>query len=56
MKKRIKAILAKFSGKAAFHAASLMMFVAAIAVNLCVQPIWHFEPEMPDCLKRELSE
>lgn len=35
-------------------AAAMMLFVSTIAPNLCIQPIWYYEPEMPDCMKQDL--
>ena len=50
MKKRLKKIASKISGKVLFRVATAFLFVGTIAVNFCAVPYWHNEPAMPKSL------
>lgn len=35
---------------------TVIVFVAVIAINLCIQPFWHSAPTMPECLRSKINE
>ena len=53
MKKYLKKIASKVSGKVLFRVATAFLFVGTVAVNLCAVPYWHNEPAMPLSLIEE---
>ena len=53
MKKYLKKIASRVSGKVLFRVATAFLFVGTMAVNFCAVPYWHNEPAMPKSLMEE---
>lgn len=47
-------LLALLNHKACKALAGFMVVLGGLAVNFCMYPFWHYEPALPESIKKEM--